>query len=534
MRYQISLNKWNFSIDTMDYHIPVTVPHTWNVEDPVMNHRGIAFYKTKVFIKEELRGKKAFISFGAVYHTAKIFINDTFAGEHSHSGFTPFQIDISELITYGADNHIQVIVDNTPSSEMLPHQKDFDWADDGGIIRKAELLFTEPDGISFLQAEERLRIIENDRCSGILILKTAFWDGKAREGVVRILDYSDGSLVLEKHFDSIEKEVSLEFENLKLWSCHTPSLYRIVLETKHDRLEIRTGLRQIEVKGERILLNGRDIYLKGCEWMPGSHPDFGMAEPLEHSISRLKQLKLAGCSFTRFHWQQDDAVFDWCDENGLLVQEEIPYWGSPGQPSNRQLTIAKQHADEMVYFHGHHPSIVFWGVGNELEGAAPGTIAYVEDMVSYFKFMDGRRLVNYVSNSLGKLQLSQRDDATLHGDIAMWNEYLGLWEASNDVETHLIQICKKAEGMPLIISEFGLCEPRFPGGDERRAQILEQRLRLYHEIANIRGYVWFSLNDYRTQMGEEGTGKMKMRIHGSTDLYGNEKPSYQLLCRLQR
>ena len=267
--------------------------------------------------------------------------------------------------------------------------------------------------------------------------------------------------------------------------------------------------------------------------MPGSHPDFGMAEPLDHSIKCLKQLKTAGCVFTRFHWQQDSALFDWCDENGLLVQEEIPYWGYPKQATPLQLDIAKQQADEMMHFHFNHPSIVCWGVGNELGAETEPTIQYVKDMVQYFKAYDKRRLVNYVSNTLSRVENAEKDDATLYGDIAMWNDYLGLWEPSDDIINHMLRTCKKAQGMPLLVSEFGLCEPHFKGGDKERARILQERLAMYKEIPNICGYMWFSLNDYRTHCGEEGEDKLRRRVHGSTDLYGNEKPSYRLLCRLQ-
>ncbi|MDE6412946.1 MAG: hypothetical protein K2K42_03500, partial [Eubacterium sp.] len=247
----------------------------------------------------------------------------------------------------------------------------------------------------------------------------------------------------------------------------------------------------------------------------------------------LKQLKNAGCVFTRFHWQQDDSLFDWCDENGLLVQEEIPYWGYPKQATALQLDIAKQQADEMVYFHANHPSIICWGVGNELGAETELTIEYVDNMVAYFKSLDSRRLVNYVSNSISRNENVDKDDAALHGDIAMWNDYLGLWEPSDDIENHMIRTCKKAKGMPLLVSEFGLCEPHFKGGDKERARILKERLEMYARIDNICGYMWFSLNDYRTHCGEAGEDKMRQRVHGSTDLYGNEKPSYRLLCELQ-
>lgn len=533
MRYTMPLNKWTFSIDSLNYKTNITVPHTWNVDDNVMKYRGVTKYETTVIVEESLKGKRVFISFNAVYHNAKVYINDSFVGEHGRSGYTPFKFDVSDSITTG-ENKITVEVDNTHVDEMLPKMNAFDWADDGGIIRKAELQFAEQEAMEYLHADEKIDSINGELCSGSLIIRTAFLDNNSRPGTVKVFDYSNNKVVVEKTFDCIENEVTVDFENLKLWSPNSPNLYRIAIETAEDYFEVRTGLRTIEVKGENILLNGEEIYLKGCEWMPGSHPDYGMAEPLEHSIKCLKQLKNAGCVFTRFHWQQDDGLFDWCDENGLLVQEEIPYWGYPKQATDLQLDIAKQQAAEMVYFHKNHPSIIFWGIGNELGAETEPTIDYIKKMVAYFKSLDSRRLVNYVSNTLSRVENADKDDGTLYGDVAMWNDYLGLWEPSDDIENHMIRTCKKCEGMPLIVSEFGLCEPHFKGGDIERSRILKERLKMYAQISNIKGYMWFSLNDYRTHVGEQGEDKLRQRVHGSTDLYGNEKPSYRLLCELQK
>ena len=117
----------------------------------------------------------------------------------------------------------------------------------------------------------------------------------------------------------------------------------------------------------------------------------------------------------------------------------------------------------------------------------------------------------------------------------MWNEYLTFWEPSDDVPEHIRITCRRAEGMPVFVSEFGLCEPFFKGGDPKRMEILNERLgEIYPTIDNLVGYMWFSLNDYRTHMGEEGSGRMTQRVHGSTDLYGNEKPSYRVFCELQK
>lgn len=86
--------------------------------------------------------------------------------------------------------------------------------------------------------------------------------------------------------------------------------------------------------------------------------------------------------------------------------------------------------------------------------------------------------------------------------------------------------------MPLAVAEFGLCEPAFSGGDPRRAEILSENMAEYRRHPEIAIAIYFSLNDYRTQMGEEGEGRQRKRVHGSTDLYGDPKPSLTVLTEL--
>lgn len=59
--------------------------------------------------------------------------------------------------------------------------------------------------------------------------------------------------------------------------------------------------------------------------MPGSDPAFGAAEPKEQLDKMLTILKESNCVYPRFHWQQDEWVYDWCDRHGMLVQEEVPF-----------------------------------------------------------------------------------------------------------------------------------------------------------------------------------------------------------------
>lgn len=75
--------------------------------------------------------------------------------------------------------------------------------------------------------------------------------------------------------------------------------------------------------------------------MPGSYPEFGMAEPLWVMEKAVEQIKDLNCVLTRCHWQYDKRYFDLLDEKGILVQEEIPWWQAPGNLTPELEDLAK-------------------------------------------------------------------------------------------------------------------------------------------------------------------------------------------------
>lgn len=531
MRYEIELKNWMFSINGSKESIGVIIPHTWNTDERTENYCSKGIYITE-FTADNITGENIIrLYFGAVFHTAEVTVNGVFAGLHSRSGYTPFILDITKFVHPGK-NTIKVVVDNSFSENMLPYMKNYDWTNDGGLIRRVKVMINDRSDVDYVHITPKIDRINGDTADGVLNCHIHPLSNEINKRYrVSVIDLFDGNVVTKIQAESLRFDIP--FYGWRLWDCEHPNLYELDVQSENDLHKVRFGVRKIEVNCDRILLNDRDVYLTGCEWTPGSHPDYGMAEPLTHSVKCLEQLKKSSCLFTRFHWQQDESILDWCDENGLLVQEEIPYWGCPKSVEPLQLDIACQQAEEMLRFHYNHPSVICWGVGNELNGHSKKTIAYVDEMYRFFKKYDKSRLVNYVSNSLGYLNL-KRDEATLHGDIAMWNEYLGTWQPCKNPDFFLHYVSRRRKNKPLIITEFGLCEPYFSGGDERRAKILKEKIKLYNKYPCIRGYIWFSLNDYRTHGGEYGEGRFKSRIHGSTDFYGNEKPSYSLLCKINK
>ena len=551
-RERIYLKKWKFALgdtaDCLKEGREVTVPHTWNIEENTEDTWGNGWYEHVFQAPQSWQGKRVRVLFHAVYHDAVVYLNGREIGTHLNSGYTPFIVELTDGIEIGHSNRLTVKVNNAFTDTMLPCNRSFDWANDGGIIRDAEFLIT---GKSLIRSHiiTAKPIITARGCRQDRGWASFGFDIKldGKEHIQTgelVLDWKlykgcDGQEVLCREGSSAcrEEEVKICTEliqDVEYWHFDRPVLYTVRLELKNggeieDSLETAFGFRDFHVQGNTFVLNGESVRLCGTEWMPGSDPAFGMAETKEQLEKMLVCLKERNCVFTRFHWQQDDMVYDWCDRHGMLVQEEIPYWGrDPEKAGEQQAKIFRQQIEEMLEAHRNHPSIIAWGVGNELDAQASETIQYIKDAVAYTHKLDADRPANYVSNSF--FQDAGRDGTT-DGDIMMINDYIGTWTGELDQYEELEKMLRANPDKPMVPSEFGLCEPFWKGGDQRRTTIFLEKMDAYRHFPGIAGTINFCLNDYRTQMGEDGEGKLKKRIHGSTDLCGNPKPSYWAVQR---
>ena len=193
--------------------------------------------------------------------------------------------------------------------------------------------------------------------------------------------------------------------------------------------------------------------------------------------------------------------------------------------TTRRLT---EKLEEMIAAHRNHPCVIAWGVGNELCAQDAETIRYIRQAAAFAHGLDPDRCANYVSNTWFENPMI---DGTVDGDMLMINDYIGTWHGERDEHAELVRLIGDNPGRPVVPSEFGLCEPAFSGGDARREQIFLEKMEAYRQHEEIAGTIYFCLNDYRTQMGEDGKGKLRQRIHGSTGLTGEKKPSYYTVQR---
>ncbi len=522
----------------------VQLPHTWSVREDSQHYTGKGWYRTSLPADTFSAGERVFLRFRGVYRDCDLFVNDCPAFRHAGSGYTPFTVEITDMLHTDSENTITVCADNRFSTHALPYDKSFDWANDGGLYRPAEIWITGPSAVGETQITSSPVILSygcrQHRGPALFgfraMISRAVPASNLRWALFRGAENSitpvEPEPVLSGTLPCAEETVlsPILLSDIAYWHFDQPELYTLRLSLLlpdgriSDLREWCIGFRELKAQGTRLLLNGEPVRLPGTEWMPGSDPDIGAAESREDLERMLLVLRQSNSVLTRFHWQQDDWVYDWCDRHGLLVQEEIPFWGKQPEGDPEVLwPVIRQQMLEMTAAHRHHPSIFAWGVGNELSAQTWPVQQYIRKAVACFHELDDSRPANYVSNTAFACP---HQDGTGDGDILMINDYIGTWHQGFDQETAWQALLEAHPGRIFIPSEFGLCEPAFSGGDPRREEIFLEKLACYRRIPAIAGTIYFCLNDYRTHMGEEGEGRMKRRVHGSADLAGCPKPSY--------
>jgi beta-glucuronidase len=550
-------NNWYSADASAEGWWTVTVPHTWQVEAPLADYRGVAWY-WRTFDLPATNSPASWtehavrVEFEAVFHTATVWVNGHPAGEHARKGYTAFTLDITNQLQWGRSNTIAVRVDNAFNPHMLPRGRSSDWANDGGIFRPVQLLLTPRTFIERVNVDAVPDLASGE---GKLTISTYIrntsakpWTGKAS---FRIAEEGEGQPVLtgSRHETLVVKAGEVETLTLeaalpkaKLWHFDHPHLYRLEFSTadKHHEHSFNTtfGVRKLEIRDGAFHLNGERIRLMGVERMAGSNPEFGMAESTEWITHDLAEMKHLNCVFTRVHWPQDKRVLDYCDRHGILMQTEVPAWGletfdgMTGQPDADIMENGLDQLREMIARDFNHPSVVVWGSCNEIGGQNPPAYQFAKHMLEEAKRLDPGRLCSYASNSLSSTP--QRDVAGLM-DFVEANEYYGTWAPGTaaDAARYLDEIHAAFPGKPIVVSEYGYCActPDRPEGDRQRMEILRSHDTAIRSRDFVAGAIFFCYNDYRTHIGDRGVGSLRQRVHGVVDLYGAHKPSYDLLRR---
>lgn len=547
-QHDISMDgNWLFVADSVDHSagLPaeaweVQVPHTYNIMEGLENYAGEAWYEKHMFLSDSLRHSLLHLYFEAVYHDATVYVNGHQAGSHLGKGYTPFMVDITRWVIFGCMNSIVVRVDNRFTPDNFPYQRAFDWANDGGIIRHVRMHVSGRNSIRYTHFTPSFNPHDS---IGTTHVSIRLHEPQIRQATFHILlrNKLTAELLAEttatlRCGTSSTFDMDMPCGKVIPWHFDHPQLYDFEVNVM-DRAKIsdtqrgHIGFRSISIEHNRMVLNGECVRLPGIESMPGSNPQYGMAEPTHYVKATAAMLKDMNATITRFHWIQGEDMLNALDSLGILMQEELSWWQQPhGRLTPQLMALAKETISEMIEAHYNHPAIYAWVVSNEVADNQEN----VGQLGAWIKHLDTSRMAITVGNSIYR---NLTADPSLLLDMPTWNEYIGTWHGSGkkireELPAYFDQVESALHGRPLMITENGLCEPAFTGGDRRRIDDMLYHINEWSHRESVTGYIYFCLEDYRTQMGEEGIGKYRIRRHGVTDCSHHPKASYEVLRAL--
>ena len=516
----------------------VTVPSVWNNTMGLLDYEGVAWYEREFFTD----GGTLRFCFEGVMTEADVWLDGAYLGYH-YGGFCQFDL-IAADVSKGS-HRLTVRVDNRFNAHSIPQAR-VDWYHYGGITRSVSVEVLKGLCVLNNRLEYTLsKDMNNAQCRFVLELYNAD-EGKITDTVSAQLDgavvYTD-SVTVEAHTYAEIVTPCFAVNNIRLWDVGAPELYSIYLKTSTDDLYDRTGFRSVEVVGYEIHINGKPCEILGVN-RHEEHPDWGMAFPQGLMYRDIDIIKNMGCNTIRgSHYPNSQIFVDMLDDEGITFWSEVPFWGNgfSGETSGDPVVVERGLAmhKEMVKYYYNHPSIIIWGMHNEMQTNEQTVLDMTKLYYPFLKENGGNRLVTYATDKPGK------DICFEYCDIISINCYVGWYGHPREnwpkiVEMHHERFDSLGVGdKPVIYSEFGGAAiygqhtfDDIKGTEEYQAELLSFALQTFHNDPKVAGFYIWQFCDIRTcpQMGLDRSRGYNNK--GLLNEYRRPKMSYHAVSKL--
>ncbi len=495
----------------------INLPYTWNGTDGQDGgndyYRGTCFFAKSIKAEDMPEGKEIYAQFDGVNSSCEVYWNGEKIAEH-HGGYSTFRAKIKDI---KAENILSLAVDNSPNDRVYPQNADFTFY--GGIYRDVTLIGV-PENHFDLDYYGSPSIMVTPEIKGKdaeVTIKTFIKDDDDCKVKYEII--AEGQVIASAEGDE-DDEVKLTIENVRLWHGRKdPYLYTAKATLVSDGEEIdeistRFGCRTFEIDPERgFILNGEEYPLRGVS-RHQDRPEIGNALLPEHHKEDLDLILEVGATTIRLaHYQHSQVFYDLCDEAGLVLWAEIPYI-SKHMPNGYDNTVSQM--KELIVQNYNHPSIVVWGLSNEITiaGAAdPDLIRNHKKLNELCHEMDKTRPTTVASVTMCPI-----DAEYVHiSDILSYNHYFGWYGGTTDMNGPWFDdFHKKYPKKPIGISEYGCEALDWHTSNPIQGDYTEEYQSYYHEelIKQImdRPYLWAThvwnmfdfAADARAEGGENG------------------------------
>ena len=514
MRYITNFNSdWEFSLHSDDNWEKVTLPHTWNNLDGQDGgndyYRGKCTYRKTILKKDLPLGEEHYLEINGANLSSVVYLNGEKLKSHD-GGYSTYRVRLKDLRD---ENILEVTVDNSPSDRVYPQTADFTFY--GGLYRDVRLI-SLPSSHFSLENLGTPGIKATPDVKGTLDVEVEV-DGDYDSILYTLLD-REGKVVTEEN--SRETKVTLSVSSPHLWNGRKdPYLYYIKVELlkgeeRLDEVGSEIGFRSFRIDPERgFILNGEEYPLRGVS-RHQDRKDKGNAISKEDHEEDMALIMEVGANTIRLaHYQHDQYFYHLCDKNGIVVWAEMPYI-SQHMSQGRENTISQM--KELITQNYNHPSIVVWGLSNEITMGDPKD----PDM------LENHRILNDLCHTMDKTRLTTSamltvcgiDEEIVHiSDVVSYNHYFGWYGGEVSMNGPWFDAFhKKYPNKPIGCSEYGCEALNWHTSRPMQGDYTEEYQAYYHEemIKQFfsRKYLWathvWNMFDFgadaRAEGGENG------------------------------
>ncbi|MBO5081966.1 MAG: glycoside hydrolase family 2 protein [Lachnospiraceae bacterium] len=524
MREIINFNvKWAFTKNATEVPATmpekwdwVTLPHSWNAIDGQDGgadyYRGTAYYAKELKKFDLPEADRYYMEFRGANSSADLYINGKKIASHD-GGYSTWRADITDALEM--DNLIVVAVDNAENERVYPQMADFTFY--GGLYRDVNIIAVNNSHFDLdyyggpgLMVTPEVKGEDADVAVEVFLTNPA--DGQ--ELVYKIYDYEENVIAEVKQAVADTKAV-ITIPKVHLWHGRKdPYLYRaeVALVKGDDVLDCVSapfGCRTFKIDPENgFILNGEEYPLRGVS----RHQDrWGLGNALlpEHHREDMEYIYEMGATTIRLaHYQHDQFFYDLCDEMGMVIWAEIPYI-SKHMPGGRENTISQM--KELIVQNYNHPSIVVWGLSNEISMAGSDADLLdnhnvLNDMVHK---MDPTRLTTIACVSMCDIH----DPYVQIPDVVSYNHYFGWYGGDTSMNGPWFDNFHKTfPNIPIGVSEYGCEALNWHTSKPTQGDYTEEYQAYYHEelIKQLftRKYLWathvWNMFDFGADARNEG------------------------------
>ena len=355
------------------------------------------YYQKTFKVPETWKNKKILLHFGGVDYESTIYINKKKVG-FNQGGSTPFSLEISSFLNKNTENDLKLyVIDKRCAGSPEPK---FDYKG-RGVFRSQDDIkkwvlnknrfqprgkqstfrhsygcyYTRTTGIwqtVWLEAVnhkniKNINIQANVKSSSFVFIPE--YSSKF-SGNLKVDIFFKNKLIKSSLISTKIKKFEIKIPKVKLWSIGKPNLYNFTftLIDKNktiDKVESYGGMRSIEVKKNKIYLNGKKLYQR-LVLDQGFYPNGIWTAPSDKDLKNDIILSMkAGFNGARLHEKVfEDRFHYWADKLGYITWAEFPNWGM-NENAKASETYFLREWPRIVNYLKNHPSIITWTPFNE-------------------------------------------------------------------------------------------------------------------------------------------------------------------------